>query len=137
MKAHSNYPLAYLAATLILTWMPSLGLAADRATGPAEAQVPADNTGRNARDREGNTMTADQQSNSKDDLEITRKIREAIVKDRSLSTSAHNVKIVTVDRIVTLRGPVVSTEEKASIAEKAKKVAGVSKVDNQLEIAKP
>jgi hyperosmotically inducible protein len=82
-------------------------------------------------------MTADKQSNSRDDLEITRRIRAAIVDDKSLSTSARNVKIVTVDRVVTLRGPVVSAEEKASVADKAKNVAGVSKVDNQLEIAKP
>lgn len=128
---------AFLAAALLLASIPSFGRAEDRATTPAEAQVPADNTGRNARDSDGNTMTADKQSNSRDDLEITRRIRAVIVDDKSLSTSARNVKIVTVYRVVTLRGPVVSAEEKASVAEKAKNVAGVSKVDNQLEIAKP
>jgi osmotically-inducible protein OsmY len=134
---HESRRGAFLAAALLLVTIPSFGRAGDRATSPAEAQVPADNTGRNARDSDGNTMTADKQSNSPDDLEITRKIRAAITDDKSLSASARNVKIVTVDRVVTLRGPVVSAEEKASIAEKAKKVAGVSKIDNQLEIAKP
>jgi hyperosmotically inducible protein len=89
--------------------MPSLCFSADPPTKQAEAQqVPADDTGRNVRDRDENAKTADQQSNSKEDLEITRKIRRALVEDKSLSTSAHNVKIVTVDRVVTLRGPVVS-----------------------------
>ena len=134
---HGYYRNAFLSASLIVASIASFGGAEDRSTTPAEAQVPADNTGRNARDSDGNTMTADKQSNSKDDLEITRKIRAAVMDDKSLSTSARNVKIVTVDRVVTLRGPVVSAEEKASVAEKAKKVAGVSKVDNQLEIARP
>ena len=125
------------AAFLLASTIPSVGHAGDRATTAAEAQVPADNTGRNARDSDGNTMTADKQSNSKDDLEITRRIRAAIMDDKSLSTSARNVKIVTVNRVVTLRGPVVSAEEKSTVAGKAKNVAGVSKVDNQLEIAKP
>ena len=127
----------FVTAALLMASVPTFGGAEDRATTPAEAQVPANNTGRNARDSDGNTMTADKQSNSKDDLEITRRIRAAIMDDKSLSTSARNVKIVTVDRVVTLRGPVVSAEEKSTVAGKAKNVAGVSKVDNQLEIAKP
>lgn len=89
------------------------------------------------RDRDESAVTADQQSNSQGDVDITREIRRQIVNDKSLSTSAHNVKIVTVDGVVTLRGPVVSAQEKTVVAETAKKVAGVSKIDNQLEIAKP
>jgi osmotically-inducible protein OsmY len=89
------------------------------------------------RDRDESAKTADQQSNSEGDLSITQSIRRMIVDDKSLSTSAHNVKIVTVDGVVTLRGPVVSQEEKASIAKKATEVAGVRKVENRLEIAKP
>jgi len=101
------------------------------------APVPADDTGKNVRDRSDHAVTADQQSNSRGDVKITREIRRKIVHDKTLSTSAHNVKIVTIDGVVTLRGPVASTEEKAVIGEAAKKVAGVGKVDNQLEIAKP
>jgi hyperosmotically inducible periplasmic protein len=139
VKTKSNYHHgAYLTVALALAGMPSLCFSADPPTKQAEAQqVPADDTGRNVRDRDENAKTADQQSNSKEDLEITRKIRRALVEDKSLSTSAHNVKIVTVDRVVTLRGPVVSAKEKASVAAKAEKVAGVSKVENQLEVAKP
>jgi osmotically-inducible protein OsmY len=117
--------------------MVSIGLAADRATGPAEAQRPADDTGRNTRDRDGSTLTPDDQSNRKSDVEITRLIRRAIVKDDSLSTNAHNVKIVTRSGAVTLRGPVASQEEKETVAKKAEAINGVSKVDNQLEVAKP
>jgi hyperosmotically inducible periplasmic protein len=137
MQRQSNYLGVYLTMALMLAGTPSLCFAGDPATKQAETDVPADNTGRNVRDRNDNAKTADQQSNSKEDLEITRQIRRAIVQDKSLSTSAHNVKIVTVDRVVTLRGPVASTKEKASIAAKADKVAGVQKVDNQLEVAKP
>jgi hyperosmotically inducible periplasmic protein len=137
MQAKLNYHGAYLTVALMLTSTPSLCFSSDPAAKPGEAQPAADDTGRNVRDREENAKTADQQSNSKGDVEITRKIRHAIVEDKSLSTSAHNVKIVTIDGVVTLRGPVVSDEEKASVATKAKKVAGVSKVENQLEVAKP
>jgi len=112
--------------------------AADNPTDPTnESQVPADNTGRNVRDRDDAAKTADQQSNSKQDVEITRAVRRAIVKDKSLSTSAHNVKIITTDGVVTLRGPVTSKEEKANVAAKTRKVAGVSKVENELEVATP
>src|SRR5262249_40118286 len=114
----------------------SRGFAADHATSSSAAQVPADNTGRNVRDRDESALTADQQSNSESDVDITREIRRQIVTDKSLSTSAHNVKIVTVDGVVTLRGPVASSQERTAIAQTAKKVAGVSKVDNQLEVAK-
>jgi hyperosmotically inducible protein len=121
----------------MMTMTASIVLAADRATGAAEAQRPADDTGRNTRDRDGNTLTADKQSNRKSDVEITREIRRAIVKDDSLSTNAHNVKIITRDGAVTLRGPVANKEEKETVAKKAEAINGVGKVDNQLEIAKP
>jgi osmotically-inducible protein OsmY len=59
-----------------------------------------------------------------------------VVEDDSLSTSAHNVKIITVDGVVTLRGPVKSERERNAIAAKAKSVAGVKQVQNKLEIAR-
>jgi len=104
MQKKSKYHGVYLTVALMLAGTPSLCFSADPATKQAESQVPADDTGRNVRDRDENAKTADRQSNSKEDLEITRKIRRAIVEDKSLSTSAHNVKVVTVDRVVTLRG---------------------------------
>jgi hyperosmotically inducible protein len=96
---------------------------------------PADNSGRNQRDSDGATVQPTDQSNSKADLEITQAVRKAVVADDSLSTNAQNVKIVTTGGVVTLRGPVKNDTEKASIATKAKSVAGVSRVDNQLEVA--
>ena len=127
----------WIAAALMMAWTASISNAGDPATTAAEAQYPSDDTGRNTRDSEGTTLTADKQSNSKSDVEITRQIRRSITKDGSLSTNAHNVKIITNGGVVTLRGPVASAEEKAIVGKKAEKINGVSKVDNQLEIAKP
>jgi osmotically-inducible protein OsmY len=79
-------------------------------------------------------MTADQQSNAKSDVELTRKIRRAVVKDHSLSMLAHNVKIVSANGSVTLRGPVKTEEEKTAVAGKAQAIAGAGKVNNQLEV---
>jgi len=97
---------------------------------------PADNTGKNVRDRSGDTLTTGDQSESKADLSITQEVRKAIVADKSLSTNAHNVKVITADGIVTLRGPVNTAEEKAKITAAAQRVVGVKRVDNQLEIAR-
>ena len=97
--------------------------------------VEPDNTGRNVRDRGGETKTPMDQSENEADRAITQNIRKALTADDSLSTNAKNVKIITNDGTVTLRGPVKSEKEKADIEAKAKQVAGVKKVDNQLEIA--
>ena len=94
-----------------------------------------DNSGVNVRDRADNAMTAGEQSGSKQDIKLTARIRRAIVKDKSLSMMAHNVKIVSVNGAVTLRGPVKSDQEKARIASKAQAIAGADRVDNQLEVA--
>ena len=99
------------------------------------AQTAADNSGRNVKDADGATKTSGDQSESEADRTITQNIRQAIVADDSLSTNGKNVKIITVDGMVTLRGPVKSEKEKEAIVAKAQQVAGVKKVDNQLEIA--
>jgi osmotically-inducible protein OsmY len=99
------------------------------------AAVEADNTGRNVRDRNDATKTPGDQSESEADRTISQNIRQAVVADDSVSTNGKNVKIITVDGMVTLRGPVKSEEEKTNIGAKAQQVAGVKKVDNQLEIA--
>jgi len=100
------------------------------------AQQPADNSGRNVRDRDGTEPpTAGQQSNAAEDVKLTAAIRKAVVDDASLSVNAHNVKIITQAGVVTLRGPVKSEAEKATIAQKAQAVPGVKRVDNLLEIA--
>ena len=102
----------------------------------AQETPPAapDNSAVNVRDRAPGAMTAGQQSNAKSDVEITREIRRAVVKDHSLSMLAHNVKIVSANGSVTLRGPVKTEEEKTAIASKAQAIAGAGKVDDQLEV---
>jgi len=94
----------------------------------------ADNTGKNVRDRSKEAVTPADQSNSKEDIQITRKIRRAITKKDDLSTTAKNVKVITANGKVTLRGPVKSAEEQQQIAAIAKEVEGVTSVDNQLEV---
>jgi osmotically-inducible protein OsmY len=95
----------------------------------------ADNTGINKRDTSPKKITADQQSQTKEDREITQKIRQAVVDDKSLSTYAHNVKIITIDGMVTLKGPVKSEAEKTAIEEKAVQIAGKDKIKSEIEIA--
>ena len=94
----------------------------------------ADNTGINTRDQSQKERTAGQQGETKPDREITQKIRRAIVTDKSLSTYAHNVKIITVDGMVTLKGPVRSEDEKRTIQEKAGQIAGKNKIKSEIEI---
>ena len=96
-----------------------------------------DNSGVNTRDRNGDSVTPIDQADSAEDLRITQSIRKMVVADDALSTNAHNVKIITQNGVVTLRGPVGSADERASIAAKAESVAGVMLIDNQLEIASP
>jgi hyperosmotically inducible periplasmic protein len=100
------------------------------------SQVPpaADNTKTNERDRSANEPTADQQKDNRSDRDITQQIRQSIVKDKSLSTYAHNVKIITQHGQVTLKGPVQSEDEKKAIETKATEVAGENKVSNELNV---
>ena len=101
----------------------------------SQTAVEPDNSGRNVRDRDDQTKTSGDQAENEGDRAISQDIRAAITADDSLSTNGKNVKIITSDGTVTLRGPVKSEKEKADIEAKAKQIAGVKKVDNQLEIA--
>jgi hyperosmotically inducible periplasmic protein len=96
--------------------------------------VSPDNSAINARDRNPQAMTAGQQSNATSDVELARKIRRAVVNDHSLSMLAHNIKIISANGRVILRGPVKTEQEKTVIASKAQAIAGADKVDNQLEV---
>jgi hyperosmotically inducible protein len=100
----------------------------------AQETPAADNTSKNQRDRSGETRTSGDQSNSSEDVKITAAIRSAVFKEDSLSSTAKNVKIITADGTVTLRGPVQNEAEKAKIAELAQSAAGNAKIDNQLEV---
>jgi hyperosmotically inducible protein len=111
---------------------------------PPETQEPADkssqaapdNTAKNQRDRNKAAPTADQQKENKSDRELARQVRRALVEDKSLSTYAHNVKVIAQNGEITLRGPVKSAEEKQSIEAKAAEVAGgADKIKSEIEVA--
>ena len=112
----------------------SLALAASAAAQQAPTKTSGtvpDNTKVN---RPGE-ITASSQKNGKHDLAITRDIRRAIVADKTLSTYAHNVKVISENGFVTLKGPVRSEDEKRSVEAKAQEVAGKDHVANELTIA--
>src|ERR1700730_1274323 len=121
--------------TRTLRTMAALSICACTAA-PAFAQTPADNTKVNARDRAKGAQTADQQKDNAGDRDITQQIRRAVMDDKSLSTYAHNVKIITQGGHVTLRGPVRSLDEKRAVEAKAREVAGADHVTNHLSIAR-
>jgi len=116
----------------------SLGLlfvsvsACDRSTDARHAA--ADNTARNVRDKDANLPTPMDQGESEADRTITQHVRNAVVDNDALSTNAHNVKIITQDGIVTLRGPVNTATEKATVVAAARSTPGVTRVDDQLEV---
>lgn len=94
----------------------------------------ADNTARNVRDRDDRTLTPLDQGNNKSDVDITARIRKAVMAEKNMSVNAKNVKIITNHGQVTLRGPVNTLEEKRLIGELANTVASVANVNNQLEV---
>lgn len=96
---------------------------------PPSSTAP-DNSARN----KAHANTADNQKDNTSDREITRKIRSSITSEKSLSTYAHNVKIITQGGQVTLKGPVRDENEKQAIASKAADVVGADKVNNQLSV---
>lgn len=96
----------------------------------------ADDTKKNVRDRDPASVTPLDQKNNETDLTITQKIRQDVVSADGFSMDARNVKIVTADGVVTLRGPVESDRERSRIVEMARKVEGVKRVDDRLEVAR-
>lgn len=146
---HVFYSTVLLAAALCLvTEPPSVGatmagtyVAASAAGTEPDAAVQrikdaapaADDTGRNVRDRDNPTMTPMDQSNDPEDLKVTREIRKALVADDALSTTAKNIKIITVHGKVILRGPVATVQEKTKIAKTAQQFTK-QRVDNQLDV---
>lgn len=96
----------------------------------------ADNTARNVRDRNTNNLTPFDQSESENDRLITQKIRKSLMADNSLSTNAKNIKIITQNGVVTLRGTVNVEREKEIIGKNANDTFGVTQVDNQIEYLK-
>lgn len=108
-------------------------LGASLALAQSPTSVAPDNAKSNQVDA-SNASTADAQTNKASDLDITKRIRQSVMADKSLSTYAHNVKIVTVNGGVTLNGVVRSQDEKNAIETKAEAVAGKQQVTNELKI---
>ena len=104
--------------------------------GPAPSSTPPDNTKINQRDTSSVAKTPLDQGENATDLKVTQQIRQAVMADGSLSFTAKNVKIITANRRVTLRGPVKTEAERTSIDAAARKIAGASMVDNLLEVVK-
>ena len=121
----SKTSLALAGAALLFAGTTSLGQAAAQDSPPAP-----DNTKVN----KVPGKTADQQKDNKNDRDITKQIRKSLVADKALSTYAHNVKIITVHGTVTLRGPVRTEDEKTAIESKAKAIAGVNDVKDELTV---
>ena len=120
--------------TLSFLCIAALTFSASAADKEKSGKPAADNTAKNERDASGDTKTSGDQSESPEDIKITAAIRRAIVADDSLTMTATNIKIITADGKVTLRGPVKTAAEKSKIAELAKKNAGKATIDNQLEV---
>jgi hyperosmotically inducible protein len=97
---------------------------------PASAQTQPDNSAQN----QNQHLTADSQSSASSDRMITRKIRRALIADKDLSMYAHNVKIITVNGTVTLKGPVKSDDEKAKVASDASGAAAQAVIVNHLTV---
>jgi hyperosmotically inducible periplasmic protein len=114
----------------------SLGLLwAQQDNSGAQDQPAADNTKVNQRDRNKSEPTADQQKDNPGDRQLAQQIRKAIVKDKSLSTDAHNVKVIAQNGMVTRKGPVKSDEEKQAVEAKAAQIAGPDKVTSEIAVA--
>ena len=120
-------------AVLVAVLFASSAWAQDSAQAPVKSQ-DVQNTRMNARDRVAETTKPTDQSNDKADIHLAAAVRRAIENDKSLSTSAHNVKLVANGGVVTLRGPVASDEEKQKVAQIAGAVDGVKSVDNNLDV---
>jgi hypothetical protein len=113
---------------------PSLTSPSPSSPSSAAREQNPDNTETN---RPGNTSTAaraDQQGQSAQDRELARKIRRAVVTDKSLSTYAHNVKIIAQNGVVTLKGPVRSEEERSAVKAKAVQIAGADSVKDEMSV---
>ena len=100
----------------------------------ADEKTNSDNTAVNQRDRSGETNTSGDQSNSSADLKTTQAVRRALMKDSELSTTAKNIKVITANGQVTLRGPVNNAQEKAKVDQLARSAGGGAKIVDQLDV---
>ena len=128
-------PITIVAAPVNTLAFPLLSQASFvQAPGTEEPLVPPDNSKKNVRDRNKKNPTSMAQGGSSQDVKITRDIRKEISSKKDISINGKNVKIITKNSMVTLRGPVASLEEKQLIYDIASKVAGPTQVKNELEV---
>ena len=80
------------------------------------------------------TLTSLDQGNGKADVDTTAQIRKEIIAQKNMSVNGKNVKIITNQGQVTLRGPVNTAEEKRIIGDIAINIARLENVNNQLEV---
>ena len=134
MKNKINHTIIILAALLLCTGSIS-GHAQSYGQDTDTSVVQPDNTRVNVRDRNANELTADQQAENEADRDITQQIRKLIMADKSLSSYAHNIKIISQGGVVTMKGPVRSEREKQSLVEKALTVTeSADKVVDEISI---
>lgn len=130
----SATPLRVVACASLLALASSYAIAQQAPSNVPPSSTAPDNTSVNQRDRSDATVKPTDQPNDKADIKVAAAVRRAITKDKSLSTKAHNVKLVASGGVVTLRGPVANGDEKAKVEQIAAAVAGVTRVDNQLDV---
>ena len=138
MKVSTNTKqlLTLLAASILCAGArTALSQATTMAPPTDRGSLPADNSKSNKVDPSNSTATADTQKNGASDVRITQEIRKSLMADKSLSTYAHNVKVVTVNGRVTLNGVVRSELERTTIEAKAVSVVGQSSVVNDLKVS--
>ena len=134
----------FTATGAVLLSSPAYAADPERATNPPVVErtavpptTPTEDSGHNARDVAGSDSTPLDQSSDTTDVETTRSIRDTLVDDQTLGTNARNVKVITADGTVTLRGTVANETEHARIEAIAKEAAGLNRVVNELEVVKP
>ncbi len=123
---------ALLAQLVLLSGLSLLW--AQQQTDTSQNPPTADNTKVNQRDRSETEPTADRQKENPADRQLAQQIRRALVKDKSLSSNAHNVKVIAQDGMVTLKGPVNSESEKHTVEAKAAQIAGSDKVTSDIQV---
>ena len=123
-----------MSALIVMAFLAVGALTRSQAQSADPQSTSPDNTKMNAQDRDKAAPTADQQKDNRSDRDITQQIRQSLVKDKSLSSYGHNVKVITQNGQVTLKGPVRSDDEKKAIEAKATEVAGENKVTSELNV---
>ena len=125
----------FLRFLTLITLVSVMGVVWAQQEPTTSGQQPPDNTKINQRDRNQNEPTADQQRENGSDRALAQQVRRALVKDKSLSSYAHNIKVIAQNGVVTLKGPVHSDQEKQAVEAKAAEVAGgPDKIKSEIDV---